>query len=314
MGVTYWQILAGLWLASGMVTLYLMDRAEKQAGGGGRFTPLNFANLATIVAVLLFWPLALLADIIARRRQAQGKDANGAIWKIVLVMVIPFVILLLPVFLVALVIGFVRRRLRGAPAMPEIDPDSLLRLAPWPGPAEERALLARWAGVPDPQNPPPMAELRNTPAARLMETAWLYVGLRVARIDENEALALLEEARGATHDAHPRDLRSYLAWRQQQDDPGGPAIEAARFATVASDAVNWACDWYRDHAAAEMAPPEMLIALEDGEPIAPRRIQNMLARLILAEGDAVWRCVEEEGGAHGVLLIRDGEAFAHLSY
>lgn len=50
----------------------------------------------------------------------------------------------------------------------------------------------------------------DSPEARLIEIAWVHVGLRLADLAENEAIRRLDAGRGATHFTHPRVLRDYL--------------------------------------------------------------------------------------------------------
>lgn len=311
--MSYWQILAAVWLLSGMATLYLMDRTEKQDGGDGRFRPLNFANSMTIVTVLLFWPVVLIADVISRRRQAQGKDDDSVIWKAVLIMIAPFLILFVPILVLALIVGFIRRTIRRTRGE---DPDAgapcLLQIPTWPTAEQERSILIQLTGARTSAEPPDPAVLQDTPEARLLEIAWVYVGLRLAQLPEEEVFRRMEEGRGATHGAHPGDLRAYLQWRLQQDDPGGPMIDPARFAHVADVAVNWVCDRYQESPERDFEEPDHLVEVSGLEAATPRPVETALLGLLMDEGDELYRCMSENGDPSGLLLIREGYAVAHL--
>lgn len=312
LSTSYWQILAAIWLFAGMAMLYMMDRAEKQDGDPGRFAPLNFANVMTIVAVLSFWPVLLVAHLISQRRRARGDyDDESLMWKAVLIVAAPFIILFIPVILLAFLFGLARRavrRLRG------IDPAAgaprMLRIPAWPSAEEERDILARLAGMDG--MPPALAALRETPEARLLDLAWVYVGLRLARMEDDAALARMEEGRGATHGGHPRHLRDYLQWRLGQDDPGGPQIDPDRFPEAAATAVYWACDRFEEPSESEFEPPDHLEELQGPESAARRPAETALLRLLMQDGGELYRCIGEDGNPAGVLLIRGGYAVAHL--
>ncbi len=307
--MTQWELIGFAWLISGMLTLSVMDRQERAEGGSGRFRPINLANVMTIIAVLIFWPIAIVGGMIADRRRAQGKDDSGVLWKATLIIVAPFAVLLLPVLILAVFYGLAKRLLRRLRGIAPPEPRRLLQLPPWPAPEAHAAILSRLASDSGTTSDP----AAGPPHARLIEIAWLYVGLRLAGISEEEAFRRLEASRGATHCAHPQELRAYLQWRLQQDDPGGPGIDPAAFPATAARAVNWVCDQYQASLERDFEPPENLVELRAPEDATTHPAEAALLRLIMDEGDALYRCVNDEGDPGDILLVRDGYALAHLS-
>lgn len=306
--MTHWELLASAWLLAGMLTLSIMDRHERDEGGDGRFKPLNFANVMTIVAVLLFWPIVVVGAKVAEWRGSRGGDEDSVIWKVTLIIVAPFLIPFVPLLVLAVIFGLTKRLIRRIRGIAPPEPPRLLRVPSWPQPEEETALLGALAETGGSSIEPGP----DSPEARLLEIAWVYVGLRLTGMPEDEVFRRLEMSRGATHFSHPKDLRDYLQWRLQQDDPGGPKVDPAAFPRVASQAVNLVCDRYEAALQVEFEPPDGLVELAAPETATPRKAEATLLRLVMDEGDELYRFMGDSTSNGAIMIIRGGCAVAHL--